>query len=97
MKVRIVEIDSLLNKLMIEVKLFKYGKGSKVWNLFASKSLKGFVKTRWRSVENMLSSYFDAKDVYAKALETLIENSKNAKLIIKCKNAVSFNTTMKFN
>jgi hypothetical protein len=87
MKARIVEIDSLLNKLMIEVKLFKYGKGSKVWNLFTSKSLKGFVKTRWRSVGNMLSSYLDAKDVYAKVLETLIENSKNAKLITNCKNA----------
>jgi hypothetical protein len=52
-------IDSKLIKLMTAVKLFKYRKGARIWKLFYQNSLKGYVKTRWRSIGTMLQSFVD--------------------------------------
>jgi hypothetical protein len=43
---KLPSIDSKLIKLMTAVKLFKYGKGARIWKSFYQNSLKEYVKTR---------------------------------------------------
>jgi hypothetical protein len=74
---------------MTAVKLFKYGKGARIWKLFYQNSLKEYVKTRWRSIGTMLQSFVDAQNIYSDALKMLKNNTNSNKIKEKI-NQVSF-------